>query len=66
MMYVCLYMLINAQFHETSRFRSVRETRSFYTWFMLYSGIHYVVVATILLREDAIKPAAALINLVIF
>ena len=33
---------------------------------MLYSGIHYVVVATILLRENSIKSAAALINLVIF
>ena len=33
---------------------------------MLYSGIHYVVVATILLRENWIKSAAALINLVIF
>ena len=30
---------------------------------MLYSGIHYVVVATILLRENSIKSAAALINL---
>ena len=33
---------------------------------MLYSGIHYVVVATILLRENSIKSAAALITLVIF
>ena len=33
---------------------------------MLYSGIHYVVVAAILLRENSIKSAAALINLVIF
>ena len=35
---------------KTSRFRSVRETKSFCKGFMLYSGIHYVVVATILLR----------------
>jgi len=33
---------------------------------MLYSGIHYVVVATILLRENSIKSAVGVIKLVIF
>ena len=40
------------------------ETISFYTGFMLYSGIHYVEVATILLRENSIKSPVALIHLV--
>ena len=51
---------------KTSRFRSVRETESFCTGFMLYSGIHYVVVATILLREKSIKSAVDSVNLVTF
>ena len=51
-------------FTQTSRFRSVRETESFCTGFMLYSGIHYVVVATILLREKSIKSAVDSVNLV--
>ena len=51
---------------KTSRFRSVRETKSFCKGFMLYSGIHYVVVATILLREKSIKSAVDSVNLVTF